>query len=88
MKPLTESPLTLYWEVTTTQKRQRTPTMISDFSEFCMWMYVLVDDIWQQIAPLFDRPSPEPVCSDSELISMALIGECRGWDLEMEMLSQ
>ena len=60
--------------------------MISDFSEFCLWMYVLVDDIWQQIAPLFDRPGPEPLCSDSELLSMALIGECRGWNLETEML--
>jgi len=49
-------------------------------------MYVIVDDIWQQIAPLFDRP--EPLCSDSELLSMALIGECRGWNLETEMLSQ
>lgn len=62
--------------------------MINDFSDFCLWMYVLVDDIWQQIAPLFDRPGPEPLCSDSELLSMALIGECRGWNLETEMLSQ
>jgi len=62
--------------------------MINDFSDFCLWMYVIVDDIWQQIAPLFDRPGPEPLCSDSELLSMALIGECRGWELETEMLSQ
>lgn len=62
--------------------------MINDFSDFCLWMYVTVDDIWQQIAPLFDRPGPKPRCSDSELISMALIGECRGWNLETEMLSQ
>ena len=47
-----------------------------------------MDDIWQQIAPLFDRPRSEPLCSDSELLSMALIGEYRGWDLETEMLSQ
>jgi hypothetical protein len=51
-------------------------------------MYVIVDDIWQQIGLLFDRPGPKPRCSDSELISMALIGECRGWNLETEMLSQ
>ena len=62
--------------------------MINDFSDFCLWMYVTVDDIWQQIAPLFERPGPKPRCSDSELISMALIGECRGWNLETEMLSQ
>lgn len=62
--------------------------MINDFSDFCLWMYVIVDDIWQQIAPLFGRPGPAPLCSDSELLSMALIGECRGWNLETQMLSQ
>ena len=62
--------------------------MINNSADFCTWVYVMVDDIWQEIAPLFDRPGPEPICSDSELISMALIGECRGWILETEMLSQ
>jgi hypothetical protein len=62
--------------------------MINDFSDFCLWMYISVDDIWQQIAPFFGRPGPAPVCSDSELMSMALIGECRGWNLETGMLSQ
>jgi hypothetical protein len=62
--------------------------MINDFSDFCLWIYIIVDDIWQQIAPLFRRPGPAPVCSDSEMMSMVLIGECRGWNLETEMLSQ
>lgn len=62
--------------------------MIHDFSDFSLWMYVVVDDIWQQIAWLFGRPGPQPACSDSELITMALVGECRGWDLETEMLCQ
>lgn len=61
--------------------------MITDFDDFCLWVYVIVDDIWKQIAPLFKRPGPVPVCSDSELITMALVGECRGWDKETEMLS-
>ncbi len=61
--------------------------MITNFDDFCMWNYVIVDDIWQQIAPFFKRPGPKPVCSDSELITMALVGECRGWDVETEMLS-
>ncbi len=60
--------------------------MIHDFDDFCLWMYVVVDDIWQEVAWLFDRPGPQPVCSDSELIAMVLIGECRGWDVETEML--
>lgn len=62
--------------------------MINDFNEFCTWMYVVTDDIWLKIAPFFKRPGPPPACPDSELLAMALIGECRGWDVETEMLSQ
>lgn len=62
--------------------------MINDFNDFCTWMYVIVDDIWLKIAPFFKRPGPAPECPDSELLAMTLIGECRGWDLETEMLSQ
>ena len=61
--------------------------MINDFDEFCLWMYFVVDDIWLKIAPFFKRPGPPPDCPDSELLAMALIGECRGWDVETEMLS-
>jgi hypothetical protein len=61
--------------------------MISDFEDFCLWMYVVVDDAWRQIAPLYGRPGPAPRCSDSELITMALIGECRGWDLETDLVA-
>jgi len=61
--------------------------MINDFNDFCTWMYVVVDDIWLKIAPFFKRPGPAPECPDSELLTMALIGECRGWDMETEMLS-
>jgi hypothetical protein len=62
--------------------------MIEDFDDFCLWMYVIVDDVWQEIKPLFKRPGPAPTsCSDSELLTMALVGECRGWDVETEMLS-
>jgi IS5 family transposase len=49
-------------------------------------MYVIVDDIWKELAPKFKRPGPKPMCSDSELLAMALIGECRGWDLETDLL--
>jgi hypothetical protein len=61
--------------------------MINDFDDFCLWMYVVIDDIWLKIAPFFKRPGPQPQCSDSELLTLALVGECRGWDVETEMLS-
>ncbi len=61
--------------------------MITEFDDFCLWMYVVVDDIWKKIKPLFRRPGPEPLCSDSELLAMTMIGECRGWHLETELLA-
>jgi hypothetical protein len=62
--------------------------MIQDFEELCTYAYVIIDDIWQQIAPLFKRPGPAPACSDSELITIALVSECKGWDIETELLDQ
>ncbi len=61
--------------------------MIAEFDDFCLWMYVVIDEIWQQIVPLFGRPGPAPVCSDSEVITMAIVGQCRGWDLETDLIS-
>jgi len=61
--------------------------MIADFDDFCLRMFVLIDDLWPQIAPLVRRPGPEPDCSDSELVTMALVGECRGWDEETVLLA-
>ena len=60
--------------------------MITDFEDLCLYTYVIVDDIWQQLAPWFSHPGPQSVCSDSELITIALGSECRGWDKESELL--
>jgi len=55
--------------------------MITDFEDFVTWMFVTIDDLWQQIAPLYARPGPDPTsCSDSELITVIIASECRGWD--------
>jgi hypothetical protein len=62
--------------------------MIADFDDFVTWMYVLIDDIWQQIGHLYQRPGPKPVCSDSELLTMAIVGECREWDQETTLLGE
>lgn len=61
--------------------------MISNFDDFCLYVFCIVDDICLELAPLLKRPGPEPACSDSELIAMSLIGECKGWDMETDMLS-
>lgn len=63
-------------------------TEITSFDDFCLWMYCMVDDSWKQIGPMFSRPGPAPLCSDSELLTICLVGECRGWSMETQMLSQ
>jgi len=63
--------------------------IITDFDDFSLWVYTIVDDICQQLQPVLQRPGPAPTsCSDSELLAMAIIGECRGWELETDLLSQ
>lgn len=61
--------------------------MITNFEDFVLWMYVVIDDCWQQVAPLYRRPGPAPACSDSELLTMLLVGECLGWDTETSLLA-
>ena len=61
--------------------------MIADFDDFCLWMYVVVDTFCQHLAPLVRRPGPAPKCTDSELLTMILVGECRGWEVETELLA-
>ena len=58
------------------------------FEDFCLWTYCLVDECWQRIAPRCRRPGPAPACSDAELVTMALVGECQGWDQETELVSR
>ncbi len=62
--------------------------MITSFEDFCTWMYVTIDDLWPQIAPLVRRPGPAPTtCSDSELLTMAIVGDCGEWDKETTLLA-
>jgi len=60
--------------------------MITEFEDFCLWMYVVVDELWPKVAPLCQRPGPAPECSDSELVTMVLVGESRGWDEETDLV--
>jgi len=63
--------------------------MIADFDDFVTWMFVITDNLWQGMAPLYHRPGPEPTsCSDSELITVALVSECRTWDRETHAMQE
>lgn len=63
--------------------------MIADFEDFVTWIYVMVDDLWKQIAPLYRRPGPQPrTWSDSELMTVAIVSACRGWDRETQLATE
>lgn len=63
--------------------------MIADFEDFVTWMDVVIDDVWQQIAPLYRRPGPAPSsCRDAELITIVLISACRGWDCATALVQE
>ena len=62
--------------------------MIASFEDFCLWTYVLVAELWPEVAPRCRRPGPAPRCSDPELVTMALVAECCGWDQETEAVSR
>lgn len=61
--------------------------MIAEFEDFCLWAYVVVDELWRQLPPTY-KPTRGPLagCSESELITMAVVGECRGWTQETTLL--
>ncbi len=61
--------------------------MIAEFVDCCLWAYVVVDELWRQLPPAY-KPTRGPTagCSASELIAMALVGECRGWTQETTLL--
>src|SRR5688500_14500507 len=60
---------------------------IHGFDDFCLWMYVMIDDWFQQQTDLPARPGPDPwTCSDSELLTLVLVGECKGWHQDTDLL--
>jgi hypothetical protein len=61
--------------------------MITNFEDFCTYSYVVIDELWQKIGPRFRHSGPQSEFSDSELITVAIVSECRGWDQETELLS-
>lgn len=61
--------------------------MIADFTDFCTWVYCLIDDLVRPLVPAFRPTGPDPDCSDAELLAMAVIGEARGWHTETALLA-
>jgi Transposase DDE domain len=76
-------------EAPTYTRTTEDPLMIADFDEFCLCVYVVVDELYQRLQSWVRRPGPAPsTASDSELLAMAIIGECRGWDQETNLIAE
>ena len=39
--------------------------MITNFADFCLWTYAVVDELYQQPAPVVRHPGPQPACTDN-----------------------
>ena len=55
---------------------------------FCLWPDCLVDELGRQVAPRCRRRGPAPACTGGEVVTMAPVGECCGWDQEAELVSR
>ena len=62
--------------------------IVADFADFCLVVYMIVDDRYRALPACVKPRSASDACSDSELLTMALVGECMGWDEETAALSQ
>lgn len=62
--------------------------MIATFDDLCLAMYVLVADAWTEIGPQLRRPGPAPACSDAELVTMVLVGECLSEEVETHLVAR
>jgi hypothetical protein len=61
--------------------------MIETFADLCTAIYVLVDDLYQIVAPPQDhRPGPRSAFSESEVITVTLVAELLGLDEEQRVL--
>ena len=61
--------------------------MIPDFAEWCLMRYVLIDDHYRALPAALKPRGEQARCSDSELLTMLVVGACMGWQRETEHVS-
>lgn len=61
--------------------------IVADFADFCLCVYVLIDDLWETLPACVKPRGMTSTCSNSELLTMVLVEECMGWDQETEAIS-
>ena len=61
--------------------------MIPDFAELCLMLFVMIDDHYRALPASLKPRGEQAGCSDSELLTMLVVGECMGWQRETEHVS-
>jgi IS5 family transposase len=62
--------------------------IVADFADFCLYLYVLIDDLWDDLPAWVKPRGQRSACSNSELLTMLVVEECMGWDEETVAISQ
>ncbi len=62
--------------------------MITNFEDFCLLCYVTIDDCYRALPAAVKPRGMVSACSDSELLTMAVVAECMGWDAETAAVSR
>ena len=62
--------------------------IVADFADFCLVVSMIVDDLYRALPACVKPRSASDVRSDSELLTMARVGECLVWDEETAAISQ
>lgn len=62
--------------------------IVADFADFCLCVYVLIDDLWDALPAVVKPRGMAGKCSNSELLTMLIVEECMGWDEETEAISR
>ncbi len=64
-------------------------TVIGNLEDLFSACYTIIDDLYRQLAPkeVTARPGPEPSLSDAEVITISVVGELFGMDVEARWYS-
>jgi len=62
--------------------------MIPNFAELCLMVFVTIDDHYRALPADLKPRGEQAMCSDSELLTMLVVGEGMGWHRETEHVSQ
>jgi len=62
--------------------------IVTDFADFCLVTFVLIDDLWDELPADLKPRGEQSDCRNSELLTMVLVEECMGWDEETAAISQ